>query len=394
MLDKKFGVFALALFLFACSDYKDMYQNAYGAIMDDEEISSSSKTKSSSSSRDGGSEAAMTSSSLTVKVSSSSAKSSSSGAKSSSSGTKKSSSSSAIKSSSSKVFPDGVVGVCAPVATSAELGEKVTWKFTRNDAALSAMDLMNASYVWTFEGGEPASSGKISGAAGVSQYTTYTKSGTHSASLALSVGDKSYVVQCSPVHINGAPITGCKCTTESTMVDFLEKTDVTWSVSGCSTVAGMTMFYAWAGGAAGAETSYTKSFTAATAAVAPTLTVSNDDNSVVDVTCPTVKITEGPEYAIKSPQDKIEFTESGDYIISANLPEGWHNSDRTCNVSCQAQTYNFVVTIDEIELSGKKTGTVYVSKGGLLVAHTVGGYSIPVTVEIPAGESVICGVQW
>ena len=290
---------------------------------------------------------------------------------------------------------DDDIGTCAPSPTTVELGDKVTWKFSRGSKT-PASALLQAAYTWTFEGGTPGESGKVTGASGTTQSVTYATSGDHAASVVFGTTGGAHVIQCSPVHVNGAPITGCKCAPVGITgsVNYLKTPEVAWTVSGCSTGAGLTLAYAWDGGAAGAETSFTKTFDAATASAAPTLTVINNDNSKVDVTCTPVKVTEGEEFSIKSSNDKVVFKESGSFAISANLPEGWHNDATKCNVYCQAQTSNFVVTIDEIELSGKKTGMNYVKEVGLLVAHTVGGYSMPVTVEVAAGDSVTCGVQW
>ena len=297
-------------------------------------------------------------------------------------------------SSSVPVKPGNKTGSCAPTTAISELDTDVTWKYTRGESVLPNQ-LLEASYTWTFKDAvTPTVS--VTGAAGVSQTVQYKKSGDHGATLALSIGASVYEIECSPVHINGAAIKGCTCAPEGVTgaVNYLKTPDVVWKVSGCSTGAGLTLSYAWDGGVAGAETSFTKTFTAATTSAAPTLVVANDDNSLLEVACSPVKVTEGEEFTIKTSQDKVVFTESGSFAISANLPEGWHNTDTQCNVYCQAQSPNFTVTIDEIELSGKVSGQNYVTKGGMPVAHTVGGYTIPVTVEIAAGDTVTCGVNW
>ena len=109
-------------------------------------------------------------------------------------------------------------------------------------------------------------------------------------------------------------------------VNYLKTPDVKWTVTGCKTGATV-MTYSWDGGAAGAETSFTKTFSAATASAAPTLFVANNDNTLQEVACTPVKVTEGEEFKIETTQDKAVFKESGSYAISANLPSGWHNTD-------------------------------------------------------------------
>ena len=266
----------------------------------------------------------------------------------------------------------------------------------KNAMPFSGGLMLKSTFIWSAPGSSKPKN-TISNYVGKENKVTYAASGKYNASLHIDVtGGSSYDLNCSPVQVNGAPITGCKCAPVGVTgsVNYLKTPNVAWAVTGCSTGTGLTLSYSWDGGAAGAETSYTKTFTGAAASAAPTLVVANDDNTENQVTCSPVKVTEGEEFTIKTSTDKVVFKESGSFAISANLPNGWHNADTECNVFCQAQTSNFTVTIDEIVLSGKVSGQNYVTKGGLPVAHTVGGYTIPVTVEIAEGDSVTCGVNW
>ena len=190
------------------------------------------------------------------------------------------------------------IGTCIPAKAVAEMGEEVTWKFIRNNV-VAASKLLTATFSWTFEGGSP-SYAVVTNASGVSQTAKYAKSGDYGASLKLVIDDVSYAIPCSPVHINGAPITGCKCSTENATVDFIAIPDVAWTVTGCSTGDGLDLAYEWEGSSG--TTTFTKTFAAASDGYAPKLKVSNSDNSVVDVECPAVKVTEGPEFVIDEPQ--------------------------------------------------------------------------------------------
>ena len=304
--------------------------------------------------------------------------------------------SSATSSSSVIAGPGSEAGTCGPEKAVVESGEKVTWVFSNESKTFPGGLMLKSTFIWTTPGGNPATA-TISNYNGKSIDVDYATSGKHNATLHIDVtGGNSYDLTCTPVQVNGAPITGCKCAPVGVTgsVNYLKTPNVAWAVTGCSTGTGLTLSYSWDGGAAGAETSYTKTFTGAAASAAPTLVVANDDNTENQVTCSPVKVTEGEEFTIKTSTDKVVFKESGSFAISANLPNGWHNADTECNVFCQAQTSNFTVTIDEIVLSGKVSGQNYVTKGGLPVAHTVGGYTIPVTVEIAEGDSVTCGVNW
>ena len=284
------------------------------------ESSSASKISSSSSKKaDSGTESGKTSSSskkdaassssVTKTSSSSSASKPSSSSKkavSSSSSSKvvekssdsKSSSSKKIESSSSAapILTGG--GTCAPTKSVVEQGETVVWKYTVG-GNVKAADLLDAIFKWSTPGGTPESF-ESKGTVSVSDAVVYETSGLHTAKLVLSTSKETFNINCDPVQVNGAQITGCKCSTEAGSVDFTATPDVTWSVSGCSTGTGLELSYEWDGDAGAA--SYTRTFSAATKAYAPKLIVKNSDNTMIEVACPSVKITEGPEFEIKASQ--------------------------------------------------------------------------------------------
>ena len=301
-----------------------------------------------------------------------------------------------LSSSSATVSATGL-GSCAPVTNPITKGGSTAWKFSINpNSGIGAAKYQasTASFAWSFGvGANPAMSEKKV----TSDAVTYGNSGSYGATLTVTVVDKAETktetIECANLQVNGDPITGCVCAPVGVTgsVNYETTPDVTWSVTGCVSGSAISS-WTW-NGTPGME-SFTNTFTAAAASYAPTLKVGNSDNTVVDVPCTAVKVTKGEEFTIESTQDKAVFKASGSYAISAKLTEGWHNSDTECNVYCNASTPNFEVEIDGITLSGKASGQTYVSKGGLPVAHTVGGYSIPVTVEIAAGDSVACGVNW
>jgi hypothetical protein len=218
-------------------------------------------------------------------------------------------------SSSSKVNPVVVTGLgsCAPVTSTIEKGASVRWKLTYNsDNGFSAIDLARADHVWNFGAGAiPATDATPSTSAPV----TYTNSGIAVASVTVTMQNgNTETIQCSPLQVNGDPITGCECTTRAASVDFTATPDVTWSVTGC-TSASSPLTYNWNGTDGGAT--FTNSFTAATASYAPTLKVGNADNTVIDVPCSAVKVTEGVEYVIKSNTEagKISLPDEGTYNV-------------------------------------------------------------------------------
>ena len=300
-------------------------------------------------------------------------------------------SSTSVSSSSAKSGA-GQIGTCAPLKSTYEKDEAggstgVTWKFTR-DPSVAATQLISASFNWSFEGATPDKA-SATGANGLSQSVKYSTSGPHTAKVAISIGAAVYQVDCSPVQVNGEPITGCKCAVEAGSVDYTAGTPAKWSVTGCSTGAGLNLAYEWNG--VPGETTYEQTFEAATLAYTPVLRVANDDNTIIDVTCPAVKVTEGPEYKITSTQDKVNFVKAGSYAVVGNLPATWHNADKTCTLICQSKQ-EFALSFDEIEVVGSN----YVSiQSKMQVEHTINGYTIPVVVTTVApGDTVSCGVNW
>ena len=292
----------------------------------------------------------------------------------------KSSSSKKVESSSSAspILTGG--GTCAPTKSVVEQGETVVWKYTVG-GNVKATDLLDAIFKWSTPGGTPESF-ESKGTVSVSDAVVYETSGLHSAKLVLSTSKETYNIDCDPVQVNGAQITGCKCSTEAGSVDFTATPDVTWSVSGCSTGTGLELSYEWDGDAGAA--SYTRTFTTAIKAYAPKLMVKNSDNTMVEVECPSVKITEGPEFEIKASQG------SG----AIQLPKG------TSRVVLNTEAYTntvFCTVRREDSPTGALNGEINMTaiKGNDYVAvrmpagELVKGAVLMFTLDVPA----TCGVQ-
>lgn len=279
-------------------------------------------------------------------------------------------------SSSSKVNPVVVTGLgsCAPVTSTIEKGASVRWKLTYNsDIGFSAIDLARADHVWNFGAGAiPATDATPSTSAPV----TYTNSGIAVASVTVTMQNgNTETIQCSPLQVNGDPITGCKCTTEANSVDFTATPDVTWSVTGC-TSASAPLTYNW-NGTDGAET-FTNSFTAATASYAPTLRVGNADNTVIDVPCSAVRVTEGAEYVIK------EFGSGGAIDLPAGssivvLETEGHSNMVFCNANGSVNG-----SVNKEKIYGQYYVSIRMTAGTL-----VPGARLEFTLDVPA----TCGVM-
>ncbi len=279
------------------------------------------------------------------------------------------------------ITPITGLGSCAPASTPINKGTSVKWKFSGNlNAGYKAMDFAKATFAWSFEGGMPATDGTPSTSAAI----TYPNSGPANASLMITMADgKSETIQCSPLQVNGDPITGCKCAPVGVTgsVDFTATPDVTWSVAGCTSASDI-ISYTWEGTAG--ETSFTKTFTAEAKSYAPTLKVGNADNTVIDVACDPVKVTEGAEYTIKAPNDAgtIKLPAGSSLVVLA--ADGYNNTF-FCKVErSDSPTGALTITVNEESLGGGDYVALKLTKTQLK-----SGTSLSVTLDYTA----TCGIQ-
>lgn len=288
--------------------------------------------------------------------------------------TPKSSSSLVINSaaSSSAAADPTAIGSCAPTMSTIKAGGTVGYKFTANLASGHSQTefLTGAKYNWNFGTNATPSTATGMSATGI----TINKSGVLNASVEVTMSGQNYLVQCSPLQVNGVDITGCECGTEATSVDFTASPDVSWSVTGCKTATTTKVLtYSWNGGAMGSEASFTKTFDEAQAGWAPTLKVANDDNTVIDVTCPAVKTTAGPEYLLSFEGDQIPSSAK----LSTEIP---FNVEACINVSFDwtnsgYSPTNISVLCDVTAAQGKPGLTMDVKYGTSKKSYT-GDYNI------------------
>jgi hypothetical protein len=264
-------------------------------------------------------------------------------------------------SSSSASEMDTKLGTCAPEKSTIESDETVTWVFTKS-ASVNPQSLLNATYTWTIEGAtytkDYSAANMSSGANGFKREVKYTTSGVHTAKLAISMGAAVYQLDCAPLQVNGAPIDGCTCAADAASVDYTAGTPVKWSVTGCSTGDKLELSYTW-DGQAGTNV-FEKTFEGAMASYKPVLKVANNDNTIIDVACPAVKVTEGPEYNItERQQDGAVAIPAGETLVHVKVPA----SGQTCVIFCQttwdAETQGKLdMTVGGVEKSGAFNVTV------------------------------------
>ena len=279
--------------------------------------------------------------------------------------------------------PDGGGGTCAPVKPIVEQGEPVYWKYTIG-GNVKTTDVLSAQFKWSTPGGTPETfDGK--GSKFMTDTVNYATSGQHTATLNLGTTKGTFDLVCSPVQVNGAKITGCKCATEAKSVDFTATPGVNWSVTGCSTGAGLTLSYEW-DGVEGTSTTYTKNFTEAFEAYSPKLLVKNNDNTMVEVTCPPVKITDGPEFEITTTQKAgaIDLPKGSSVVVvnitSSNEGIVFCQVDR---VKANSSTGALNGSVNKVALKG--SDYIEARLGGPISAGT----SLAFELDIPA----TCGVR-
>lgn len=284
-----------------------------------------------------------------------------------------------VNSSSSEEGQGGAavtgLGSCAPVTTPVEKGKPAKFKFTPNAATsgYSAIDFAKAQFDWNYGVGGV---GDGTASSVNSDNVVYAASGVANASVTVTMADRSTeTIKCAPLQVNGDPITGCKCTTEAAGVDYLTTPDVVWTVTGCTSASDVNS-YSWDG--TEGTTSFTKTFTAATASYSPKLKVGNSDNTVIDVTCTPVKVTEGAEYTIADNQSKVNFDKAGTYNVVIGF-------------ACQNKT--FYCNGSGAPVGGSVNGVAMASSwyttASLTAADCTGSATVIVEVDGPAS----CGAQ-
>lgn len=282
-------------------------------------------------------------------------------------------------SSSSEItaLPAGTFGTCAPASATTELNVPVKWEFSWNTetSGVATAEIMKAEYTWTFTG----DGASMATASGKSASVSYSASGGKGASISIQTSQHGLqTIQCKALNVNGAPISGCKCSTAAVSVDFTATPDVVWTVSGCTSTV-MPLVYEW-DGVVGTD-SYTKTFTAAQTGYVPKLRVSHADNTIIEVTtCPAVKTTNGPEYSITKQDTKVQLP-AGESNVVIDLPDGWHGAGNTGNCTLRCDDAGQPVTIT---VGTSKSTADYSATLSLPVSKTVNKSSLVIGLSAAA----------
>ncbi len=285
-----------------------------------------------------------------------------------------------VSSSSEAGQPVTGLGSCAPAKTPISKGESVAWVFKPNGMQ-TTLDFSQGkgSLVWTVD---PAGT-ETAAASGLNSPTlTFAKANEYKASVVATVGLNSEPIQCSPLRVNGTPITGCKCDLDpsSAVIDIsgASKT-ATWTVSGCAP-ATETFTYTWTGATGDGATATYSDFKAANETHAPTVKVKSSE-SELDVTCPAPQVTDS-----NNPETNITMSYSTD-----------PNSGTKTKLEA-GSTYNITFSDNRGSLVCFGTGTLTcgstdpkeINQYGI----NVGSYTDCAVVTVSDGASAECVNAW
>lgn len=297
----------------------------------------------------------------------------------------------------------GGVGTCAPSPATVNRGDKVTWSFTKA-STVTATAVMNSTFEWKMPDGNPASF-EASGMGGLRVTATYATSGKHTATVTMKSEAGQNLVSCTPVQVNGAPITGCKCAASNaklnlkgeSIIDVVSAQSVEFAVTGCASTGANITTYTWTG-ATGSGAAASAAVAAKGDAVQPKVMVANDDNSEIEVACPLVTAIDSriPDFELTGMTDKngITFKPEGGKVaatITMNLEKDPNNQARkfACKVERGGSGDGRISgTVGSVKMAGGD----YVASDALKAEETVGGYQLEILLDVGQNESVLCFV--
>lgn len=200
-----------------------------------------------------------------------------------------------------------VNGTCAPVAP-INKGEIATWQFSRTTDDDLIYQIL-APFEWTFEG---TSNKTVTGNGLQKVNIRYDKPGLYTASLNVD----GNTVECDELQVQGIPITVESCKPSKAIVYSGES--VTWVVK--ATSESKITGYSWGTdigtiSGKGAEASVKATSDMHQKTIAPTVTVTNEDNSVTKFACESAKAIDPSVADIVFELDKEVMVPSGESLV-------------------------------------------------------------------------------
>lgn len=250
-------------------------------------------------------------------------------------------------SSSVYVGPGAEYGSCAPETNPINHGGGTVWKMTKNPS-VEGQVIVNASYSWAFDGGATPATSTARGKTNT-ETIVYATSGVKNATLTFTPpGGTPVAIQCAPLQVNGAAITGCKCAAAASSVDVALGQSASWTVSGCTSRGATITGYTWGGaGVTGSGTTAVGAVAAKGDVVQASVIVENDDNTKQTVTCPAVKAIDSniPDYI-------IDGSATGTF---SNIGPGEYSMVYACKTSQFHQT-PLIISAGQSSVSGTVNG--------------------------------------
>lgn len=284
-----------------------------------------------------------------------------------------------VSSSSEAAQPVTGLGSCAPEPTTISKGGSVNWVFKPNGMQ-NTLDFSQGkgSLVWTVD---PAGT-ETAAASGLNSPTlTFATANEYKASVVATVGLNSETIQCSPLQVDGDPITDCSCTPDAAAPDVAGgAVNVTWTVSGCKSDSPITG-YEWTGATGIAETA-TAEFKTKDQEITPVVKVSNADGTKKDFTCAAAKAIDAtaPDYEITATGISVPNGKCGKVMAAGALRISHDFVGTDCSVS---------VTIGEKEYKAETVASCNVYYGILTFDGTSVAVGDQVCVNVSGGAEEI-----
>ena len=233
-----------------------------------------------------------------------------------------------------------VNGSCGPKTESIEKGGMATWSFYRESG--DVFESIMAPFVWSF----PELGKTVQGNGMNSVNISYEQSGTYTAKLNVDGSE----ITCSPLRVQGIPITVKSCKAAKNSVNAGET--ITWTVDAES--ESEIVGYEWSSDDAQVSGSGTSATMLATGDmhkknVKAVVTVTNKDKTVQDYTCESVSVVDPNQVDVVIAYSVADETKAftGGQTLVAQYPSNAVN----CQLICSAQGNGVILEIDGEEFT-------------------------------------------
>lgn len=273
-----------------------------------------------------------------------------------------------------------VNGTCGPSVESVEKGSMATWTFNRTSG--DVFEQIMAPFVWTF------SDGKVIKGNGMQNVNiSYETSGPYTATLNVDGND----ITCSPLNVQGIPITVKSCAPDKSTANAGEP--VTWTVEAESEspITG----YKWLSDTLqitenGASASITGTPSMHKQKIAPTVQITNEDKTVQTFSCTNTTIVDPNSVDVDFVLDKeVTIPINEPFVAQIPVCKDGQGAATSCTMSCQPNSLNGDVAKATIEgITCSQNDAPYVACS----MKPVSGQKVSILIETRATD-VVCKVS-